>query len=90
MHILAKVLEFHCLESAAIISSAKFAASLPSSSASRESLRQGDVADLDIFVTPLVEELDGTNLISDLLGQNGVARNGLDFDFSAVRHDGDD
>lgn len=36
---------------------------------------------------PLVEKLDASNLLSHLLGQDLVARDGLDFDFSAVRHD---
>lgn len=76
-----------------------------------DSLRQGDVTDLDILVAPvrlrisnalscqisiprlvsvpLVEKLDASNLLSDLLWQNLVALDGLDFDFSAVRHDCD-
>lgn len=51
--------------------------------------RQRDISDLDILITPLVEKLDASNLFSDLLGQDLVARDGLDFDFSSVRHDGD-
>ena len=31
---------------------------------------------------PLVEQLDASNLGSNLLGQDFVARDGLDFDFS--------
>lgn len=52
------------------------------------SLRQGDVADLDVLVGPLVEQLDAANLGDDVLGQDLVARDGLDFDLSVVRHDG--
>jgi len=38
---------------------------------------------------PLVEQLDASNLGSNLLGQDFVARDGLDFDFSwCVGHDG--
>lgn len=56
--------------------------------AQRASLRQGDVADLDILVGPLVEQLDAANLADDVLGQNLVARDGLDLDLSVVRHAG--
>lgn len=51
-------------------------------------LRQGDVADLDILVGPLVEQLDAANLLDDILGQDLVARDGLDLDLSVVRHAG--
>lgn len=51
-------------------------------------LRQGDVADLNILVGPLVEELDAANLLDDVLGQDLVARDGLDLDLSVVRHAG--
>lgn len=51
-------------------------------------LRQGDVADLDILVGPLVEQLDAANLLDDVLGQDLVARDGLDLDLSVVRHAG--
>ena len=55
-----------------------------------ESLRQRDVADLDVLIAPLVEQLDAANLVGDLLGKNLVARGlNLDFDF-CVRHVGDD
>lgn len=54
------------------------------------SLRQRDVADLDVLIAPLVEQLDAANLVGDLLGKNLVARGlNLDFDFG-VRHVGDD
>lgn len=56
--------------------------------AQRASLRQGDVADLDILVGPLVEQLDAANLADDVLGQDLVARGGLDLDLSVVRHVG--
>jgi hypothetical protein len=52
-------------------------------------LRQGNVADFDILVRPLVEQLDAANLAGDVLGQNLVARDGLNFDISVVRHDCD-
>lgn len=51
-------------------------------------LRQGDVADLDILVGPLVEQLDAANLLDDVLGQDLDARDGLDLDFAVVRHAG--
>lgn len=51
-------------------------------------LRQGDVADLDVLVGPLVEQLDTANLLDDVLGQDLVARDGLDLDLSVVRHAG--
>lgn len=51
-------------------------------------LRQGDVADLDILVGPLVEQLDAANLLDDVLGQDLVAGGGLDLDLSVVRHAG--
>lgn len=51
-------------------------------------LRQGDVADLNILVGPLVEQLDAANLLDDVLGQDLVARDGLDLDLSVVRHAG--
>ena len=56
----------------------------------KDSLRQGNIADLDIFVGPLVEQLDAANLRGDLLGKNLVSGDGFDFDFLVVRHDGGD
>jgi len=47
-----------------------------------------DVPDLNILVTPLVEQLDAANLVGDFLGKDSIARGALDFDF-AVRHDCD-
>jgi hypothetical protein len=32
-----------------------------------ESLRQGDIANFDIFIAPFVEQLDAANLVGDLL-----------------------
>ena len=49
-------------------------------------VRERNVADLDVLVAPLVEELDAADLVGDLLGEHGVARWALDLDFS-VRHD---
>lgn len=49
-------------------------------------ISQGDVADLNTIIGPLVEELGLANLLSDLLGQDLRAADGLD-DFG-VRHDG--
>ena len=64
--------------------------SSPSVTPQMGSLRQGDVADLDVLIAPLVEELDAANLVGDLLGKNLVAGGlNLDFDF-CVRHIGDD
>lgn len=52
-------------------------------------VRQGDVADLDVLVGPLVEQLDAANLGDNVLGQDSVARDGLDLDISALgRHNG--
>ena len=50
-------------------------------------VRQRDVSDLDILVAPLVEELHGTDLRGDILGQDGGDGLALDFDF-AFRHVG--
>ena len=59
-----------------------------------ESLRQGDIPNLNVLVTPFVEQLDAANFIGDLLGKHLVARDGLDFDFDffdflVIRHVGD-
>lgn len=55
------------------------------------SSRQGDVANLDVFVGPLIEQLDGSDLCCDILGQDWVSLVGaLDLDLlSVVRHFGD-
>jgi hypothetical protein len=58
-------------------------------SAQRASLRQRDISDLDILVAPLVEELDATDFLGNLLWKDLVAADGLDLDFSVVRHVGD-
>lgn len=50
-------------------------------------LRQRNIPDLDILVTPAVEELDAADLSDDLLGQDLVA-GGLDLNFAVVRHVG--
>jgi len=59
------------------------------SSSRWESLRQRDVADFDVLIAPLVEQLDAANLLGDFLGKNLVAGDGFDFDVLVVRHDGD-
>lgn len=48
-------------------------------------LREGDVTDLNIIVAPLVEKLDGANLVGNLLGEDlvGDGRN-LDLDLRHV------
>lgn len=52
-------------------------------------VRQRDVADLDVLVGPLVEQLDAANLGNNVLGQDLVARDGLNLDLSALgRHIG--
>lgn len=50
-------------------------------------VRQRNVSDLNIFVAPFVEELDGPDLSGDILGQDSVTRDGhFDFDLAVVRH----
>ena len=41
----------------------------PSATVEWVSLRQGDVADLDILITPLVEQLDAAHLLDNILGE---------------------
>jgi len=53
---------------------------------SRENLRQADVSDFDILVGPLVEELDGADLLCDFLGEDLVPAGVLDLDFAVVGH----
>lgn len=48
-------------------------------------IRERDVPDLDVLVAPLVEELGASDLCDDVLGEDWVALDGLDFDL-AVRH----
>lgn len=48
-------------------------------------VRERDVADLDVLVAPLVEELCAADLSGDILWQDWVGLDGLDFDL-AVRH----
>jgi hypothetical protein len=51
--------------------------------------RQRDIPNLDILVTPLVEQLDRSDLIGDFLGENAVGAIGrFDLDFAVVRHGG--
>ena len=50
-------------------------------------VREGDVADLDVLVAPLVEQLGAANLAGHVLGQHRVAGGLLDLDL-AVRHVG--
>lgn len=49
-------------------------------------VRERDVPNLDVLVAPLVEELGRANLVGDILWQDWVGLDGLDFDL-AVRHD---
>ena len=50
-------------------------------------VRQGDVSDFNILVTPLVEQLHATLLSNNLLGQNLESRRrALDLNFPVVRH----
>lgn len=51
----------------------------------RENIRQGDVANLNILVCPLVEQLDGADLLGDILWENSKGDGGVDLDF-AFRH----
>ena len=48
-------------------------------------VREGDVADLDILVAPLVEELGLTNVLDNVLWQHRVVWRLLNLDL-AVRH----
>jgi len=51
---------------------------------------QGDISDLDILITPLIEQLDAANLGRDFLGENLVTAAGaLNLDLTVVRHVGD-
>jgi hypothetical protein len=49
-----------------------------------EIIRQGDIANFNVLVAPLVEELDGANLVGDVLWENGIAAWALDLDFLRV------
>jgi hypothetical protein len=56
--------------------------------AGKEIIRQRDVANLNVLIAPLVEELDGANLVGDVLWENGIAAWALNLDFFRVlRHD---
>lgn len=49
--------------------------------------RQRDISNFDIFVTPLVEQLDATNLGRDFFRQDGEVTGGaFDFDLTVVGH----
>ncbi len=51
-------------------------------------IRQGDIPNLDILISPLAKELDLPNLVHDLLRKDLVAIRGLDRDLAVVvRHD---
>ena len=52
-------------------------------------VRERDVADLDVLVAPLVEELDAADLVGNLLGEDGGAGDVLDLNFAVGRHDCD-
>lgn len=51
--------------------------------------RQGDIPDLNILIAPLVEQLDATNLIGNLLRQDIGGRLCSDLGLAGFRHDGD-
>ena len=51
-------------------------------------LRQGDVSNFDILIRPFVEELDATNLLRYLFGQDHIPTRIVDLDFGGVRHAG--
>ena len=53
----------------------------------RVDVREGDVPDLDILVRPLVEQLGAANLSGDILWEDRVGLDGLDFDLSVRRID---
>lgn len=54
----------------------------------RENSRQGDISNFDILIRPFVEELDATNLLRYLFGQDHVPTRIVDLDFGGVRHAG--
>lgn len=56
----------------------------------RVNARQGDISDLNIFITPFIEQLDAADFRRDILGKNGVGATGaLDLNLTVVRHVGD-
>ena len=57
-------------------------------SSGASNVRQGDVADLDIMIVPLVEELDVADLLDNVLGEHLSEGRVLDLDIAAVRHVG--
>ena len=50
--------------------------------------RQGDISNFDILIRPFVEELDATNLLRYLFGQDHIPTGIVDLDFGGVRHAG--
>jgi hypothetical protein len=54
-------------------------------SGGEESVRERDVPDLNVLVTPLVEQLHAANLCGDILRQDAVSGRGFDLNF-AVGH----
>lgn len=61
---------------------------IPAQRRKRWHVRQRNVSDLDIFVAPLVEQLDAANFRLDILGQDRVEPRGVfDLDFAVVGHD---
>lgn len=81
---LAHFAQRHCSAAQQSGENEKFAKSIRKKGAP---LRQGDVADLDILVGPLVEQLDGADLRGHVLGEHR-GLDGLNFDFTVVRHFG--
>ena len=53
-----------------------------------ESSRQRDIPNFHILVTPLIEQLDRSDLLGHLLGQDLVSVGGLHLDFAVIRHVG--
>ena len=50
--------------------------------------RQGDISNFDILIRPFVEELDATNLLRYLFGQDHIPTRIVDLNFGGVRHAG--
>ena len=54
------------------------------SNARKGIVRQRNIPNLNILVAPLIEQLDGANLVGDVLGENGIAAWALNLDFFRV------
>jgi len=51
----------------------------------RSNIRQGDISNFNILITPFVEQLDAANLVRDIFGQDLVGEV-LDLNFAVLRH----